>query len=327
MVLACGAVGPRRAGDSAYTEIASSSPPREGSAPTILVFMPRTTQTMEVWAGLRDELVSDFKVVAVEVSNRDSSATIAEGVRRHRPSAIVLMNNPTLAAYAEYQHLSREKSFPPALVIMTSFLERRPAQIESATGISYEVPLITVVTNLRKLIAAPIDRIGIVVRSPLRGFAGKQATLAAREHITLVQEEVSAEANSSEIKRAVRRLKQQCDALWILNDDHLLTPRLITEGWLPGLNERPWIPSIVGAGSLVSPTQSFGTFAVLPDHTALGAQAASVLLDLADNGWTLANDAQIQLPLSTTTTIDLVQARERFVLRADALQKVDRVLQ
>ena len=36
---------------------------------------------------------------------------------------------------------------------MTSFLEGHPSQIASATGISYEVPLITAVTNLRKVIA------------------------------------------------------------------------------------------------------------------------------------------------------------------------------
>lgn len=327
MALACSPAATPHAADATYAEIAASRPPRKTSAPTILVFMPRTTQTLEVWAGLRDELSRDYTVVAVEVSSRDASSVIAEGVRRHRPTAVVLMNNPTLAAYSEYQRLSGETTFPPAVLVMTSFLEHRPAQIKAATGISYEVPLITVVTNLRQLIAAPIDRIGVIVRRPLQGFVEQQATLAARERITLIQEEVSAEANCSELKRAVRRLKQRTDALWILNDDHLLTPRLIAEGWLPGLNEHPWIPSIVGVGSLVSPRQTFGTFAVLPDHTALGAQVASMLLDLAENGWSLAEDASIQLPLSTTTTIDLVQARERFVLRADALQKVDRVLQ
>jgi hypothetical protein len=35
----------------------------------------------------------------------------------------------------------------------------------------------------------------------------------------------------------------------------------------------------------------------------------------------------VQLPLSTVATIDLVQARERFVLQSNALQMVDRVLQ
>ena len=317
----------RREADTPYSELASSRPRKSGSPPTILVCMPKTEQTLEVWTGLRDELTNDFRLVVVEVADRECSSVIAEGARRHRPSAIVLMNNPTLSAYREFQRTAAEKTFPPAVVVMTSFLEHRPREILAATGISYEIPLITVVTNLRKLITARIERVGIVVRSPLLRFVAEQAALAAREHITVVQEEVSLDPNASELKRALRRVKQRAEALWILNDDRLLTPRLIADGWLPGLNERPWAPSIVGAASLVSSAQSLGTFAVLPDHTALGAQAASMILDIADHGWSLANGAEVQLPLSTTTTIDLVQARERFALRADALQRIDRVLQ
>jgi hypothetical protein len=151
--------------------------------------------------------------------------------------------------------------------------------------------------------------------------------LAQREQTGVVIEEVSQAPNASEIKRALRRLKQRMDALWVLNDDRLLTPRLIAEAWLPSLNEAPWVPTIVGAASLVSPRQSFGTFAVLPDHTALGTQAASLLLDIADNGWTVAEDEPAQLPLSTTTTVNLAQVRERFRLRHNALAQVDRVLE
>ena len=88
----------------------------------------------------------------------------------------------------------------------------------------------------------------------------------------------------------------------------------------------PWVPTIVGAASLVSPSQSFGTFAVLPDHTALGTQAANLLLDIAEHDWQLPS-AGAQLPLSTTTTVDLTQARERFMLRPSALGQVDKVLE
>jgi hypothetical protein len=325
--VACSAAGPRRDADTAYAEIAVSRPKKGGSLPTILVCMPRTEQTQEAWTGLRDELANDFHLVAMEVKDREGAPAIAEGWRRHRPSAVVLMNNPTLSAYREFQRISGETTFPPAVVVMTSFLEHGPREIEAATGIGYEIPLITVVTNLRKVIAGPIERVGVVVRSPLAGFVAEQAALAAREHITVFPEEVSLDPNAAELKRALRRLKQRIEALWILNDDHLLTPHLIADGWLPGFNERPWVPSIVGARSLVSSVQSFGTFAVLPDHTALGAQAANMILDLAERDFALAKAAEVQLPLSTTTTIDLIQARERFKLRPDALQRIDRVLQ
>jgi hypothetical protein len=308
-----------------YIELASSRSQAKTKG-NVLVLMPETTQTREVWAGLRDELEQDFDLVVVKVDGKAAVSPIHEAMRRHRPSGVVLMNNPTVAAYREYQRKSSGKRFPPAVIVMTSFLEGHTAGVAKATGITYEVPLITVVTNLRRIVASPIIRVGVVYRAPLEGFVIRQERLAAREQIALRKERVSATPNVSELKRALRRLKSS-DAIWILNDDRLLTQELILGGWLPGLNERPWLPAIVGAASLVSPGSSFGTFAVLPDHTALGVQTANRLFDIADNEWRLSKEGHTELPLSTTTTVDLTQARERFALRKDALEQVDRIVE
>lgn len=309
-----------------YTELAKTDAPGADSK-TIVVLMPETAQTREVWMGLSDELSRDYRLVAVRVERSTDVGIVAEAVVRHRPAGLVLMNNPTVMAYREYQRGHAGSKFPPAVVVMTSFLDDPARQVQSGTGISYEVPLITVMTNLRKLIALPTERVGVVVRAPLRGFVNRQVELARREQVTVVEEVVGVEPNPSEVKRAIRRLKQRADIIWVLNDDHLLSPRLIAEAWLPGLDERPWLPTIVGAASLVSPQHSFGTFAVLPDHAALGAQAASLLMDIAADGWTLDAATSVQLPLSTTTTMDLVQVKERFALQQDALQQVDRILE
>jgi hypothetical protein len=181
-------------------------------------------------------------------------------------------------------------------------------------------------TNLRRLLTLPRERVGVVGRAGLRDYIRGQIKLCALEKIPVVTEEVSQRPNPSELKRAIRRLKEQVDVIWIMNDDRLLTPRLISEGWIPGLDERPWLPSIVGAASLVSARSNLGTFAVLPDHVALGSQAASMLLDIADDDWQVESGKAIDLPLSTTTTIDLVQTEERFTLKKDALQQVDNIL-
>jgi hypothetical protein len=326
VVLGCGATNKQSATAQPLVEIATSSP--EGAASrTILVCMPETTQTKEVWKGLSDELSHDYKLVAVRVEHGSDAPLIAEGIRRYRPDGIVLMNNPTVTAYRDFQQNTHALNFPPAVVVMTSFLERESSQLIGATGISYEVPLITVMTNLRKLVQLKHERVGVVVREPLREFVGKQIALAQREKVVVTQEQVSSDPNPSEIKRAIRNLKRSADVLWILNDDRLLTPKLLSEGWLPGLDERPWLPTIVGAGSLVSPERSFGTFAVLPDHVALGAQAASLIMDIADGGWAIETGSGVQLPLSTTTTMDLAQVKERFAMQQDALQQVDRILE
>ena len=324
--IGCSAGQAGRSGAGRDAVLFSTHASKPGSK-SILVCMPETKQTSEVWRGLSDELSHEFELVAMRTEGDDVSATIARGIDRYKPSGLVLMNNPTVDGYRRLQSQSLQASFPPAVIVMSSLLEGRPAHLRAATGISYEVPLITVVTNLRKLIATPIDRIGVVHRASLAGFVKRQAALAHREQTAVVREEVSQAPNASEIKRALRRLKQRCDAIWVLNDDRLLTPRLLADGWLHGLNEPPWVPTIVGAASLVSPSQSFGTFAVLPDHTALGAQAANLMLDIADNDWGLPDSGAAQLPLSTTTTVDLTQARERFALRPSALAQVDKVLE
>jgi hypothetical protein len=276
---------------------------------------------------LLDELGGDFRLVAILVTNATESPIIDAALQRFNPAGLVLMNNPTVSAYRQLQRRQPSRDFPPAVVVMTSFLESQSADLKGVTGISYEVPLITAMTNLRRLLVLPRERVGVISRAPLMGFVKQQLELAAREQVVVVQEEVHQSPNASELKRAIRRIKQRCDVIWILNDDQLLTPKLISDAWLPGLDERPWLPTIVGAASLVSAKSTFGTFAVLPDHVALGAQAGSLLLDIADEDWELDDSSRIQLPLSTTTTIDLAQAKERFKLQPDALQQVDRILE
>jgi hypothetical protein len=328
-------VGILSACSPALREPSSSHGPRElvsatgagPRAPTILVFMPDTTQTNQVFSGLRDELGKDYRLIALRVDASSDSSVIEAALRRHAPAGIVLMNNPTVSAYKAVQRNHPEMTFPPAVVVMTSFLETQAAELRGTTGISYEVPLITAMTNLRRLLVLPSERVGVVGRAGLRDYIRRQIELCAPEKISVIAEEVSQRPNPSELKRAIRRLKQQADVIWIMNDDKLLTPRLISDGWLPGLDERPWLPSIVGAASLVSARSNLGTFAVLPDHVALGAQAASMLLDIAEDDWQMQSGQRIELPLSTTTTIDLVQTNERFTLKKDALQQVDRIVQ
>lgn len=322
----CAKKGSDAGAKSVVRELDSSGKGRT-DRPSILVFMPDTVPTREVWKGLSDELGSDYTLLAYRIDGAFEGAEMAKAMARYRPRGIVLMNNPTVASYRQYQAQNPTFEFPPAVVVMSSFLEGQIESLKSVSGVAYEVPLITAMTNLRRILVLPAERVGVVVREPLRGFVAKQVTLALREQVVVEEEVVSGEPNSSEIKSAVRRLKERVNVLWILNDDHLLTPSLIAEAWLPALDERPWCPSIVGVSSLVSAKTSFGTFAVLPDHVALGAQAGSLMVDIADNEWKIPTGERVQLPLSVMTTIDLVQAKERFELRPEATQQVDRILE
>jgi len=227
--LGCSALGSGSAAP-AYVEIDAIHKAGTGRK-SILVCMPETKQTEEVWTGLSDELGKAFDLIAVRVDGRGGAPAIAEGIARRRPAAVVLMNNPTVAAYRDYQRSSKTRSFPPAVIVMSSFLDGRSLELHSATGISYEVPLVTVVTNLRKLVSSTIDRVGIIYRAPLADYVRRQARLAAREQTIVASEEVGAAPNPADVWGALRRLKRRADAVWVLNDNLLLTPQLIAEGY------------------------------------------------------------------------------------------------
>lgn len=296
-----------------------------GRADRVLVFTPDTQQTRRVWTGLSDEIGKMVRLIAVQVETRHDAPIISEAIRRHKPSAVVLINNPTVAAYRAYQHGASGAVHPPAVVVMTSLLEQSELALLNATGIRYEVPLVTAVTSLRRLLAQPIAQVGVIRREDFRHFVQAEAELAAREKVSVTSEVLSASFNASEIKRALRNLKQRVQALWVLNDDRLLNEALLSEGWVVGVNERPWIPTIVGVESLMVANGPLGDFAFLPDHVALGTQTASILFDAMDRGWQLPNH-ELQLPVSTTTVVDLLRVREHYALREGALSQVDVIL-
>jgi len=112
--------------------------------------------------------------------------------------------------------------------------------------------------------------------------------------------------------------------LWVLNDNRLLRDSaFLNEAWRPGI-ESLGVPVIVGAEPLMK-SVPIGTFAVLPDHLALGTQAANLILDLSDTGWPAAQHP-VELPLSTTNALNVARARDRFGLREGALDRIDQIV-
>jgi hypothetical protein len=92
----------------------------------------------------------------------------------------------------------------------------------------------------------------------------------------------------------------------MLNDNALLDPKVIRDGWLPEARKSE-VPIIVGVSSLVNPQLSFGSIAVVPDHAALGVQVANLLFELSDEEW-IVEGREIELPLSVETVVDMTQS-------------------
>jgi hypothetical protein len=215
------------------------------------------------------------------------------------------------------------KSFPPAVILLSSFASLY-TKVQNSTGIAYEVSLLLSATRLRSLVATPIERVGVIHRKGFQRYVRDQAALAKSEEIDVVAAEVPNNASPRDVADALSKLTKRVDALWVLNDNALLTPEHIRDGWLPLLDESP-LPTIVGISGLVTKDVRFGTFAVIPDLGALGVQAATLIFDLAHNGWQIPRGQGIEEPLSVHAILDVDSARAHFGFKENMLGEVTEV--
>lgn len=300
---------------------------RRPDVPAILVLMPSSSDAATATLrGLTDELAEDFDVVPRILEPGSEAVAIGQAVGEVKPSAVVLMNNPTLRLWRTWRASAAGSSAPPAVAVLTSFLRESSAGIPELTGVVYEVPLVTSLVNLRALLGTKLVRVGVLHRPSFRGFLDEQRRLAAGEGFEIVGVELASETRGA-IRRGLERLRSEdrVDAIWVLNDNALLDKELIARGWLEGLRDNK-LPVVVNVASLVSRRVEFGTFGVLPDHRALGAQAANLVATLSERGWKT-EGVDFELPVSVEKVLDADFARKNLGLGDAQIATVDRVVE
>jgi putative ABC transport system substrate-binding protein len=306
---------------------ASHSKSQSPDAKTILVVMSTQLSAERVFVGMKGELSSDFNLAAVRFDDDASVFAMSDAIRRTAPACIVLMNNSNVRLYARYQQaLPEGTQYPPAIIVMTSFLQDTVKSIKNATGISYEIPGAVQFVKVRSMIDAPVRKVGVVYRKQFADFISEQRRLASREGIDLVGQEVGQDPSDSDVSNALKSLveRDRVDAVWVLNDETLVSPRMLSSVWLSNSNPRHRMPVIVGAPNLVTKEHPVGTFAIMPDDVALGIQAANLIFDIADDEWKISG-REVSLPISIKTVVDANEVRQRFVFKEGALDGVDKM--
>jgi hypothetical protein len=268
-----------------------------------------------------------------EVLIFDRSCTVKklrQEIVRVKPKMLLLMDNSVVNLYRAYcTELPPDSTPPPSVSLMCVLMKVAVEGLPGAAGISYEAPLVTSVVSLRQILDKQLPNIGVVHRSFMDGLIEENRRYCEREKISIHNVSLG---NGSKIKRrdltkAFKSLidDKKVDAIWVPNDNALLTPDLISECWVRMVRKQK-IPIIVGLEVLAKPSLDFGTFAVAPDHVDLGAQAAKMALDIAENDWE-PNEGLIFPPLSVYKVINLKQAQKFFGVSRDKLSNVDKILE
>jgi len=303
-------------------------PPARSDAPTVLIAMPSSPIFVQVRESLVSEVQKKFSIHTFVVGPETTVGDLASAINTAAPACLVLMDNVTMNLYRQYQAANPTATMPPAVLLMASFLEEMQARVRRSTGIAYEVPGVIAFVNLRAVIRAPIARVGVVYRPAFRKFVARQTALAAKENVEVVSVSVPNDVTAAQLREALHGLVagSKVDAVWMLNDDALVRgPEFVDDAWRTELSEAK-LPLIVGVPNLVDPSSPLATLAVVPDHEALGLQAANLLLDLSENGWQIEH-FPLEGPLSVRTVVDLKLVRATFGLRPDALKHIDSALE
>jgi hypothetical protein len=296
----------------------------------IMVLRPEGAHFEETARGLRQELGGEFRCEERLMGPKETVSGLEEAIRKARPRALVLMDNEAVRLYAGVQKQWRDSvPYPPSLALMAVRVDQAIQGLQRATGIFYEVPGVTIMVNLRSLLREPLLKVGVLYRPAMEGFVRENAKWCRSENIELILHAIPENGKdvSQAVKDGVKRLRKRdkVDALWILNDNFFLTPEIIGNGWLPAL-ERFRKPVVVGVENFVTSRIRFGTFAILPDHYGLGAQAAGMIVRLEEAGWNFDGDSAVQQPLAIQKILNLKVARRYSRINDDLLKEIDRVV-
>lgn len=284
----------------------------------------------ETVQGLKDDIDADLSIKEIILQNEAPMRDFSKALITNQPAILVLMDN---LAINTYKRLLQEptNSFQeiPSVSLMAIYLDKVIEGLTNATGIRYEIPAVVSGVNLRSISSKSIKKIGVVYREIMSDFFEENVELCKQEELELVGVRLSnsLKGKNDQIRKALKKLSvnEKVDALWILNDNVLLNHNLLKEVWLPELPKYK-IPKIVGVEILVSSRLDFGTFAVLPDHYALGKQAAELIYDILENGDS-PSPRPIEQPLSVVNILNMKQAKKVLKLDKSKLANIDKIVE
>ena len=293
----------------------------------VLVVRPAGSTFEEARKGIVETLGEGWQFHDL-VAGKDFNATaLVERWKATAPHAIVLMDNRSVGVYREARTLLGDTT-TPVVALMGVRIDLAIQQMPNVVGVNYEIPAVTSMVNLRSVLPVPLRRIGVVYRASWGDFFQKQSEFCAPESLELVGRAIPDEGDpASSLRKALDELlvKEKVDVLWILNDNLFLNAKIIQSVWMP-MVKKAKVLSVVGVEPLVNPALDFGSFAVLPDHYALGSQVAGLLHEIQDMSWKV-EDPRADQPLSVVKILNAKQVKKRSGLRDDKLGEIDKVLE
>ncbi len=309
--------------------VSPAAPPAPAPEGNVLIVHSGERHFLLAIDGLRDELGNDFKIREISPKKEMTVQTLEREISSFAPHVIILLDNKAISLFCDYQQRFPEKGAAvPVIAMLAVNVEHAVKSLKNSLGIAFEVPIVTSIVHFRSVYNRPVRRVGVVYRDFMEEFIRDNEAICRRENVEIVPVRLPNEGVDfkKETQQALARLmdKEKVDVLWLSNDNALLSADIIQNVWLPMAASHD-IPLIVSVASFIDPKLNFGTFAVLPDLTAMGHQAAEIVFTLKAQHWEAGQSRTIP-PVSVYTIVDFEQITKKFGVPEEKLDTVDKTV-
>lgn len=293
----------------------------------ILVLRPAGATFEETFKGIKETLGPSYTIQDVLVGKDSEVDGIVKQWTATKPKAVFALDNKAISL-AKEARVKLSDTAAPLVALMGVRVDAAIQGLPNVASVTYEIPAVTLVVNLRAIAQGKISKVGVIYRTSMEDLFQKNAQFCKGENVELVGYKVAEDADPKDaLKEGLKTLtgRDDMDALAVFNDNFFLNAKLLKEVWLPTLSG--WKrPVLVGVESLVKPELKFGTFAILPDHYALGAQAAGLLQEIEDAGWKV-DGTRVDQPLSVIKVLNMRGMKNCCGVKEGKLNEIDKILE
>jgi hypothetical protein len=281
----------------------------------------------QVVKGINDELSDGFNITEFVISQQTELKDLTNYININVPDLLVLMDNKPINLYKKYLDTEKPENPLPSVSLMGVLIKNAIKDLKNASGITYEIPVVTSIVNLRSILGIEMEYIGVIHRKYMTEFVNDNTRFCKKEGINIINSILPNKSNnySKILLKNLNYLIQDknIEVLWVPNDNILLHPDLLNDVWIRTVKKFE-IPVVVGVEVLVDPKLNFGTFAVLPDHTSMGVQASEMILRIKNNGWN-ASSIPVEPPVAVYKIINYKQVKNMFNVKESQLYQVDKI--
>lgn len=307
---------------------ATSADATSKSSDTILILRASGKNFAETSLAIQDDLGDEFKFIEKVIKTDGEINHVEDYINSIKPRLIVLIGNLPIRIYTVYQNQNPKAEYPPSVALSALYVDRLIVAIKNIVGIRHEIPAVTSLVKMRELTGRPMEKVGVLYRSWMRDYIKLNAEFCQLEGIELVGVEIPNTLSIQKIKYHLKHLlNKDIDALWVINDNAMLSSRLMQNVWVPSVKQFSK-PVIVGVEGLTATALNFGTFSVVPDQYALGIQGAGLIGNILDDKIWQLDQKKIYEPLSVKKLLNLrLMKKHNIDVQESMLETLDGLIE